>query len=315
MRKRGGFAAFVTAIFAGAALCAALCPPAWAVDKKQALDEKLMDRIRAIEAGLDGVLGLAVKDLKTGKTYLINENEVFPQASSIKIALLFEVFKQAEEGKLRLEEFVDLEPGKKVAGSGVLFYMGNPRLSLSVRDLCVLMIVLSDNTATNLLIEKAGMEAVNRRMDALELTKTRLRRKMMDLTAAAEGRENVSTPAEMMALLEKVQRGQVLKDPYRRELIDILAIPKESPLKESPLHAGIPEDVVVAEKTGELEAVRCDSGIVHLKDRPYIICVMTTYLKNDADGNPAIAAVAKLVYEHFSRLQRSSEYGRVVSEK
>jgi beta-lactamase class A len=114
----------------------------------------------------------------------------------------------------------------------------------------------------------------------------------------------------MMALLEKVQSGQVLKEPYRRELIDILAIPKESPL-----HAGIPEDVSVAEKPGELEAVRCDSGIVLLKDRPYIICVMTTYLKNDADGNPAIAAVAKLVYEHFSRLQRSSEYGRVVSEK
>ena len=310
MRKKGVSASFVTAIIISAALCAALCPPAWAVDKKQVLDEKLMDRVRAIEAGLDGVLGLAVKDLQTGKTYLINENEVFPQASSIKIALLFEVFKQAEEGKLRLEEFVDLEPRKKVAGSGVLFYMGNPRLSLSIRDLCVLMIVLSDNTATNLLIEKAGLEAVNRRVDALGLTKTRLRRKMMDLTAAAEGRENVSTPAEMMALLEKVQSGQVLKEPYRRELIDILAIPKESPL-----HAGIPEDVAVAEKPGELEAVRCDSGIVLLKDRPYIICVMTTYLKNDADGNPAIAAVAKLVYEHFSRLQRSSEYGRVVSEK
>jgi beta-lactamase class A len=310
MRKRGGFAAFVTAIFAGAALCAALCPPAWAVDKKQVLDEKLMDGVRAIEAGLDGVLGLAVRDLKTGKTYFINENEVFPQASSIKIALLLEVFKQAEEGKLRLDEFVDLEPGKKVAGSGVLFYMGKPRLSLSIHDLCVLMIVLSDNTATNLLIEKAGMEAVNRRMDALGLTKTRLRRKMMDLTAAAEGRENVSTPVEMMALLEKIQGGQVLEEPYRGELIDILASPKKSPL-----HAGVPEDVIVAEKPGELEAVRCDSGIVYLKDRPFVICVMTTYLKNDAAGNPAIAAVAKLVYEHFSRLQRSSEYGRVVSEK
>jgi len=310
MRKQGLSASIVTAVIIGAALHAALCPPAWAVDKKQVLDEKLMDGIRAIEAGLDGVLGLAVKDLQTGKTFVINENEVFPQASSIKIALLFEVFKQAEEGNLRLDEFVNLEPTKKVAGSGVLFYMGFPRLSLSVRDLCVLMIVLSDNTATNILIEKAGMEAVNRRMEGLGLAKTKLRRKMMDLTAAAEGRENVSTPAEMMALLEKVQGGQVLKEPYRRDLIDILAIPKESPM-----HAGIPEDVAVADKTGELEAVRCDSGIVLLKNRPYIVCIMTTYLKNDADGNPAIARIARLVYEHFSRLQRSSEYGRVVSEK
>jgi len=310
MRRQGLSASIVTVVIIGAALCAVLCPPAWAVDKKQVLDEKLMDGIRAIEAGLDGVLGLAVKDLQTGKTFVINENEVFPQASSIKIALLFEVFKQAEEGRLRLDEFVNLEPTKKVAGSGVLFYMGFPRLSLSVRDLCVLMIVLSDNTATNLLIEKAGMDAVNRRMEGLGLAKTKLRRKMMDLTAAAEGRENVSTPAEMMALLEKVQGGQVLKEPYRQDLIDILAIPKESPL-----HTGIPEDVAVADKTGELEAVRCDSGIVLLKNRPYIVCIMTTYLKNDADGNPAIARIARLVYEHFSRLKRSSEYGRVVSEK
>ena len=169
MRKQGGFAVLITAILIGGTLGAALSSSAWAVDKKQALNEKLPAGIRKIEADLDGVLGLAVKDLKTGKTFFINENEVFPQASSIKIALLFEVFKQAEEGKLRLDEFVDLEPGKKVAGSGVLFYMGKPRLSLSIHDLCVLMIVLSDNTATNLLIEKAGMEAVNLRMDALGL--------------------------------------------------------------------------------------------------------------------------------------------------
>jgi len=67
----------------------------------------------------------------------------------------------------------------------------------------------------------------------------------------------------------------------------------------------------VAEKPGELEAVRCDSGIVFLKDRPYIICVMTTYLQNDKDGNEAIAAISKIAFEHFSRLRRSSEYGTI----
>jgi beta-lactamase class A len=154
------------------------------------------------------------------------------------------------------------------------------------------------------------MEAINRRMDSLGLAKTRLRRKMMDLKAAGEGRENVSTPVEMMTLLEKIWKGDILKEPYRKDLLAILAIPKESPIR-----SGVPEGVEVAEKPGELEAVRCDSGIVMLTGRPYVLSVMTTYLKRDADGNPAIAAISKLVFEHFARLERSSEYGRVVSEK
>ena len=274
------------------------------------LDAKFQAAVRDVEAGLDGILGVALKDLKTGRTFLLNEREVFPQASSIKIAVLYEMFKQAEEGRLKLDEFIIVDEGRKVEGSGVLFYLGRPRLSLSVRDLAVLMVVLSDNTATNLLIDKVGMEAVNKRMDALGLSKTRLRRKMMDLKAAAEGRENVSTPLEMMTLLEKIWKGGILGESYRKDLLAILAIPKDSPLR-----AGVPEGVEVAEKPGELEAVRCDSGIVMLTGRPYVLCVMTTYLKRDADGNPAIAKISRIVYEHLARLSRSSEIGRIVSDK
>jgi beta-lactamase class A len=274
------------------------------------LDAKFQASVREVEAGLDGVLGLALKDLETGNTFLINEREVFPQASSIKIAILLEAFKQAEEGRLKLDEFIALEESRKVAGSGVLFYLGRPSLSLSIRDIAVLMIVLSDNTATNLLIDKVGMDAVNKRLDGLGLAKTRLRRKMMDLKAAAEGRENVSTPLEMMTLLEKAWKGDILKEPYRKDFLEILAIPKESPLR-----SGVPEGVDVSEKPGELEAVRCDSGIVQLTGRPYVICVMTTFLKHDADGNQAITRISRLAYEHFSRLERSSEIGRVVSDK
>jgi beta-lactamase class A len=274
------------------------------------LDAKFQAAVREVEAGLDGILGLALKDLKTGKTFLINEREVFPQASSIKIAILLEVFKQAEEGRLKLDEFIALEESGKVAGSGVLFYLGRPSLRLSVRDTAVLMIVLSDNTATNLLIAKVGMDAVNKRLDGLGLAKTRLQRKMMDLKAAAEGRENVSTPLEMLTLLEKVWKGDILKEPFRKDFLDILAIPKDSPLR-----SGVPEGIDVAEKPGELEGVRCDSGVVMLPGRPYILCVMTTYLKLDGDGNPAIAGISRLAYEHFSRLERSSEIGRVVSDK
>ena len=304
-RRRAGIIVLIIAFAAGS-----VRPAAGQTRFESVLDAKFEVAVRAVEAGLDGVLGIALKDLATGKTFLLNEREVFPQASSIKIAVLLESFKQAEEGRLRLDEFIALEESRKVEGSGVLFHLGRPSLSLSIRDLAVLMVVLSDNTATNLLIEKVGLEAVNKRMDALGLPKTRLRRKMMDLQAAAEGRENVSTPLEMMTLLERIWKGSAIGEPYRKDLLAILAIPKDSPLR-----AGVPEGVDVAEKPGELEAVRCDSGIVMLSGRPYVLCVMTTYLKRDADGNPAITAVSRIVYEHISRLARSSGIGRVVSDK
>ena len=301
----------INAIIAVIVLTAALVPAAAAQGRfPSILEAKLQAELKAVESGLDGVLGLAFKDLTTGKTLFVNEREVFPQASSIKIAVLAEIFKQAEEGRLDLDAFLTVDDGNRVAGSGVLYFLGRPSLSLSVRDTAVLMVVLSDNTATNLLIDKVGMEAVNRRLDALGLGKTRLRRKMMDLKAASEGRENVSTPLEMMTLLESVWKGAFLKEPGRKAFLEMLAIPKDSPLR-----AGVPEGVEVAEKPGELEAVRCDSGLVLLPGRPYVLSVMTTYLKRDADGNPAIARISQLVYEHVSRLARSSDIGRVVSDK
>jgi beta-lactamase class A len=279
-------------------------------DKISILDQKFQAEIKNIEAKLDGVLGVAIKDLKTGKMFLLNEKEIFPQASSIKIALLFEVFKQVEEGKLKLDEMILLQEGQKVEGSGVLFQLGYPSLSLSVKDLCVLMVILSDNTATNILIDKVGMDNVNKRMDSLGLKNTRLRRKMMDLKAALAGNENISTPLEMMALLEKIRKGTAIKDPQRLELLKILSLANES--KDSPIKEAIPANIPVASKHGELEMVRCDSGIVELKDRPYIICVMTTYLKSEKVGEEVIAQISKLAFEYFGQIQNSSEYGRLL---
>ncbi|HAR35467.1 MAG TPA: serine hydrolase [Acidobacteria bacterium] len=284
--------------------------PAGAENKVSQLEARLTGQLAAIKDSLDGILGLAIKDLVTGKTIFINENEIFPQASSIKIAILMEVLKQAEENRLRLEDFVDLKPENKVGGGPILNFLGNPSLRLSVHDLCVLMIVLSDNTATNLLIDLVGMEAVNRRLQVLGLNQTRLRRKMMDLKAAEEGRENISTPREMLSLLEKIWQGKVLGAEQRQLFFDFLSLPKESPLQQA-----VPDGVTVADKPGELEAVRCDSGLVFLRKRPYIICVMTTYLGPREDGNAIIRKIGRLVYEHFDRLERSSEYGRIISER
>ncbi|MEW6456299.1 MAG: serine hydrolase [Acidobacteriota bacterium] len=278
-------------------------------DKLSLLDEKFQIGIKEIEEKLDGVMGVAIKDLKTGKSFFLNEKEIFPQASSIKITILLEVFKQAEEGKLKLDEFIELKESQKVRGSGILINLGYPTLSLSIKDLCVLMIVLSDNTATNILIDRIGMDSVNRRMDSFGFKNTKLKRKMMDLETAREGMENISTPLEIMELLERIGRENAIKDPFRFELLKILSI-----FKESPLRSGIPEDVSIANKPGELEAVRCDSGIVYLKERPYIICVMTTYLRNGKEGEEAITSISRIAFEHFLRIQSYSEYGRLLPQ-
>ncbi|HOE14741.1 MAG TPA: class A beta-lactamase-related serine hydrolase [Candidatus Saccharicenans sp.] len=279
-------------------------------NKTNLLEKRLINDIKVINDKLDGLLGLAIKDLATGRTIVINENEIFPQASSIKIAVLLEVLKQAEEGQLKLDEFINLTPEAKVGGGLILAYLGYPSLKMSIRDLAVLMVVLSDNTATNLLIDRVGMKNVNSRLKSLGLNQTRLERKMMDVKAAEEGRENISTPYEMMTLLEKIYKGQLLSLSYRQEFFNILALPKDSPLQQA-----VPEGVIVADKPGELEAVRCDSGLVFLKKHPYIICVMTTYLKSEAEGNATIKQIGQAAFSYFDRLERSSEYGRIVSEK
>jgi len=284
-----------------------LSPAAMAAEKEAVLLDKLRARIDAVEHGLDGVLGVAVKDLTTGASLAIRPDEVFPQASSIKLAILYEAYRLAEEGRLDLAETT--RPGLPRVAGGVLPVLGD-RVSLTWRDLAVLMMGWSDNEATNLLIDRVGMDAVNRRLDLLALPRTRLRRKMMDLEAAAQGRENVSTPAEMLRLVETVYRGAGLSPARAKDLLDVAAVEKESPFRV-PLPAGLR----VMDKPGSLEGVRCVSAVVDLPGRPYAAAIMTTYLRRDEDGEAAIRAISAALFETFDRLARSSEHGRVISER
>jgi beta-lactamase class A len=268
--------------------------------KIRILREKFQRKIIKISENLDGVVGVAIKNLGTGETFFHNENIVFPQASSIKIAILYELYKQSEENKINLEETVRLKRKDKVGGSGILQFLGNSTVSLSLKDLAVLMIVLSDNSATNILIDYIGMDKINHRLNTLGLKKTMLRRKMMDIDSAKQGKENVSTPYEMMTLLEKIYN-----EPFSWKILEVLSLPKNTPLRR-----GIPYQIRVANKPGGLRGVRCDSGIVLLKDSPYIICAMTTYLKNDQEGEEAITSISKTAYEYFFEITKYTKYGR-----
>ncbi len=270
----------------------------------QELKEKTRARLDRVARELNGVMGYAIVDLTSGERYTHLDTQVFPTASTIKLGILYELFKRADEGRLKLDEELRLSRARAVPG-GILYELGTPVLTLV--DYANLMVIESDNTATNVLIEKLGMEAVTARMAALGLQNTKLRRFMIDLEAARQGRENVSTPAELARLLEIFYKGEGLKPESQAEAIRILKKDKDSPIRRA-----VPSRVMVASKTGDLEGVRADTAIVYLKNRPFVIVAMTSYLAEDATGNPAIQELARAAFEFFERLAAGSEYGRQI---
>jgi len=277
-------------------------------EKEQILWQKLEATIGAVDHNLDGVLGVAIVDLTTGQKYFLHADEVLPTASSIKIAILAELYRQAQQGKIKLDDLYTLQSSDLVSGSGIAGALTPGVTRLTIRDVAALMISVSDNSATNIIIDRVGMENVNALLDSLGLTHTRLRRKMMDVKAAAEGRENIATPREMVQLLENLYRGKVLNKQMTDDFFALLSVHKESYIPRE-----LPEDLRIANKPGELEGVRNDSGIVFTGNRPFAISVMTTYLRREKDGGDAIVRIATAAYQMFDRLSRSSQYGRVVS--
>ena len=277
-------------------------------EKEQILWQKLAATIKEVDGKLDGVLAVAILDLSTDQKYLLHADEAMPTASSIKIAILAELYRQAQQGKVKLTDFYTLQRSDMVGGSGITRVLTPGMTRLTLRDVAGLMISVSDNSATNVVIDRIGMENVNALLDSLGLTHTRLRRKMMDLKAASEGRENVATPREMALLLESLYRGKVLDKQRTDDFFNLLSVHKESYIPRN-----LPEDLKVANKPGELEGVRNDSGIVFTGKRPYVISVMTAYLRRERDGGDAIAKISDAAYLMFDRLSRASEWGRVIS--
>jgi beta-lactamase class A len=298
---------FVLALFAAFAAQTASAqqpPPQMELLLWQNLDAHIQNE----DHNLDGVIGAAILDLTTRHTLLLNADEVFPTASTIKIAILAEFYHQAQQGKLKLNDTYTLQQSDLVGGSGIANALTPGVTRLTLRDVAALMISVSDNSATNILIDRLGIENVNALLDSLNLTHTRLRRKMMDIKAAAEGRENVASPRELMLLLEALYRGKILNKQFTDDYFTLLSVHKESYIPRE-----LPEDLRIANKPGELEGVRNDCGLVFTGSRPYVICVMSTYLRHEREAGDAIARISGETYRMFDRLSRSSSYGRVVS--
>jgi beta-lactamase class A len=276
--------------------------------KVEILWQKLGAEIAEVDSNLDGVLGVQIVDLTSHQTYSLHSDEVFPTASSIKTAVLAELYRQAQTGKLKLADLYTVQAYDIVQDSDIMAGLTPGVTRITLRDLATMMVAVSDNAAANVLIDKVGMENVNALMDSLALPHVRLRRKMMDLKAASEGRENIATPREMAALLEAIYAGKVLNKEMTADFFKMLSTHKDSWIPRD-----LPEGLQIADKPGALEGVRNDTGLVFVQNRPYVISVMTAYLRQERNGEEAISKISLDAYRMFDRLGRASEYGRVVS--
>ena len=288
--------------------------PAAADSGSDLLWKRTEARIDEIVARYDGVIGIAIIDLTDPqRTLLRNADHVFPTASSIKIAILLELYHQDEraragaKGKATLDDIYTFDPKDLVEDSQVMAGLTARVTRVTNRDLAQFMVAVSDNSAANVLIDRVGKDNVNAMLAGLGLRKTLLRRKMMDVAAAQRGDENVATPHEMVQLLEAIYQGKILKPESTKALLKQL-----STLKESYIPRELPDGVQVANKPGELDGVRTDSGIVFSANRPFAISVMTAYARDERAAERAIGEVAREAYSYFEMRGKTSEYGRIL---
>src|SRR5881392_551693 len=275
--------------------------------------KKLEARVAETADRMDGVMGVAILDLSDGRILLHNADRVFPTASSIKIAILLELYRQDQEaqtgakGKAKLDDIYTFDPKDLVEDSRIMAGLTAGVTRVTNRDLAQFMVTVSDNAAANVLIDRVGKDNVNAMLRSLGLSKTMLRRKMMDVAAARRGEENVATPQEMVRLLEAIHKGKVLNKQSTTELVKQL-----STVKQSYIPRYLPEGVQVANKPGELEGVRTDSGIVFAQNRPFAMSVMTAYDRDEKAAEHDISEVALEAYRYFDMRGKTSEYGRIL---
>ncbi len=291
----------VALFLAASALAAA--PAAAQAPHRAILKEKLVQELTRISNDFDGVMGVEVVDLTDSSRIGVNENLVFPQGSAIKIPILVELFRRADRDPSLLGTRHSISKATRTGGSGVLQFFTDGGSELSNEDLAVLMITLSDNGATNMLIDALGMDSVNRTMASLGLKQTKLQRRMITPASSARGEENISTPAEAATVMARLSRCELplSKDSCGR-VREILELPKSEAVRSV-----IPGDIAVASKPGGIVGVSTSWALVDLPDRPFVITVMTNY--GGGDGDTAIREAAKAALAYFTRLQRATPYG------
>ncbi len=272
------------------------------VEHRQILRDDFQATLEALVEGYEGVGGVHVVDLTDGTRFGVRDHLVFPQASAIKIPILIELFRRAEVERDLLSRRIEVTDEVRTGGSGVLRHLTNGGTALSLEDHAVLMILHSDNTATNVLIDALGMEAVNALSASLGASETLLQRKMIRPEESARGNENLSTPRDAARIMERIAACDLpMSADACARVQEILEIPKGGAFVD-PVPSGIP----VAWKPGGITGVAAAWGTVNLPDRPYVLVVMSSY---GGDGGALIRSVSDAAWRYFSRLAGVTDYG------
>jgi len=281
----------------------------------RAADPTLESRIAPIAKDHKGKIAVAIKHLATGESYYLNADEPMPTASLIKTAVMVETYWQAEEGKVRLDAMLTLKDADKVPGAGVLTDSFSPGATLALKDAVRLMITVSDNTATNLVLDQIGIPSTNARMENLGFKNTKIHAKVYkgkDTSINPERSKafglGSTTAKEMLGLLELLYQGKVVTPKACTEMIGILAKNQDNEL----LVRQLPPGVSMAHKTGAVSNARTDAGIVYFRDpsdkkvkAQYLICVLTNDNEDqrwvvDNAAQLTLSRIGKAAYDHFA---------------
>jgi beta-lactamase class A len=239
-----------------------ICAPA--VSQSQ---PKLDDQVKPLVASFKGKVSLFAKNLDTGETYALNPDERVRTASTIKIAVMIEAFARVAEGKIKWTDEVVLTKEKKVSGSGILTELSDG-LHLTLRDAVNLMMILSDNTATNLVLEVLTTDAVNARMEALGFKNIKIMRRIGSGGESVAGKDpenkkyglGMATPREMVLVMEKLERGEIISPAASKEMIDLMKREQGRNAIGRSLWT-----VPMASKYGALDRLRSAVGILYTK--------------------------------------------------
>lgn len=254
----------------------------------------MVDIIKSQINEYDIKYSLSVKRLDTGQEFNINENEVVPSASTIKVFIMAEAMRQIKEGIIKHERI-------KVSTKDHVPYSIISLLShentYTIMDLITLMMIQSDNTATNVLIDILGMDKINKFIKSIGCYSTILERKMMDFDARKRGIENKTSSKDLTHFMELLYKGRIVDEKSSEKMIDIM----KHQLDSSMMRYFIPEEVEIANKTGELDGIDNDTGIVYTKKGDYIFTMMTYNGKSNNEARFVIAQASKIVYEYFCK--------------
>jgi len=254
-----------------------------------------------------GDVAISIKHLQTGETFQHDADSPMPTASLIKLPIMIAAYDAAAKGKLSLDDPVELKQEDKVPGSGILTSHFSPGAKFSLRDAIRLMIVYSDNTATNLVLDKLGLAATNELMASLGCPETRVNSKVFrrDTSIALERSRQFglgsTTASEMITLVEMLYRGKLVGEDATKEMLSHLFACDDKQKVPRLLPAG----TRVAHKTGAVNASRTDAGIMETPSGPIAFCILTNNNQDqrwtdDNEGDRFCAEVGAAVYQFFN---------------